>query len=157
MAVYPWQPAPDQRAVFVAALPRSDLPSVRGMAPAAWDGRTATTVVRGEQVVFDLSVAAPRRTRTPPWDLLPADQWADARRPSPLDRLSRRQTIALIMALVPLWVGALYYKALNITDGDRDEAMRVTAFGVAVYAVIFVVALLSAWIDRRSPDADQAP
>lgn len=83
------------------------------------------------------------------------DKWVPTGTKSPLrwwfGRLRRWQQVALVAALVPFWLDALYRKALRGADGDRGQALTVLAVVTAIYAAVVLVALVA---DRFGTDGD---
>ena len=154
VAVYPQWPAPDQRAALVAVVDRASLPTPKGMMQGLADGTTVVVQCGAQTHTLDLSRAAPGRTRTPPWDLVPRRGWEVVPEPLAVEELGWRETVALgivFIAFIPL----VYVRALVVFDGDRVEARQTTAVITAGLGSVILGAVVYAYIRAKyRGDAD---
>ena len=155
VAVYPQWPAPDQRAALVAVVDRASLPTPKGMMQGLADGTTVVVQCGAQTHTLDLSRAAPGRTRTPPWDLVPRRGWEVVPEPLAVEELGWREKVVLgclFIAFVPL----LYWRALDVSDGDRVEARQTTVVITAGLGSVILGALIYGRVRakcRRDADA----
>lgn len=142
VAIYSRRPVPDERAIRVAVVDRSMLPSPSGTAPGAWVGQIVTLEHGDRSVALDVSKLAPPRTQTPRGDRAAGDRRVPPRTRlgRVFDRLSRPKRIAAIIGLSMLWFVAGWHRALEVSEGDDGDAVQVLAIVIGIYAVIAVMA-----------------